>query len=92
MFYTLKDPNATLDYSIDWEDWLVSGDSISSSTWYVSGSDSLLLVSASGSTSTTTTVWLDGGTSSYVYNVTNRITSACGRTDDRTIRVTIYDL
>ena len=91
MFYALKDANASLDYTINWADWLASGDSLSESTWLVDGPDSGLSLDASGNTSTTTTIWLSGGTSTYIYTVTNRVTSACGRIDDKSIRVTIYE-
>jgi hypothetical protein len=32
-FYATKDPNSDLDYAINWGDWLVGTDTISTSTW-----------------------------------------------------------
>lgn len=80
-----KDPNAVLDYSIDWTRWL-AGDQIAASEWIV---PSGLTKMADSKTSTSATVWLSGGTASQSYIVTNRITTAAGRTEDRsfTIRV-----
>lgn len=80
-----KDPNAVLDYSIDWTRWL-AGDQIAASEWII---PSGLTKMADSKTSTSATVWLSGGTAGQSYIVTNRMTTAAGRTEDRsfTIRV-----
>ena len=80
-----KDPNAVLDYSIDWTRWL-AGDQIATSEWIVASG---LTKMADSKTATSATVWLTGGTAGQSYIVTNRITTAAGRTEDRsfTIRV-----
>lgn len=80
-----KDPNAVLDYSIDWTRWL-AGDQVAASEWII---PSGLTKMADSKTSTSATVWLSGGTAGQSYIVTNRITTAAGRTEDRsfTIRV-----
>jgi hypothetical protein len=77
-----------LDFELDWSAWLPEGDTITSTEWIVpdgitKGSDT--------HTTTTATVWLSGGTVNTSYPVTCRITTAQGRTDDRTIRLTIRD-
>lgn len=74
-----KDPNAVLDYSIDWTRWL-AGDQIAASEWIV---PSGLTKMADSKTSTSATVWLFGGTAGQSYTVTNRIATAAGRTEDR---------
>lgn len=80
-----KDPNAILDYSIDWTRWL-AGDQIATSEWIV---PSGLTKMADSTTTTSATVWLSGGSAGQSHTVTNRITTAAGRTEDRsfTIRV-----
>jgi len=80
-----KDPNAVLDYSIDWTRWL-AGDQIATSVWLVATG---LTKVADSKTASSATVWLSGGTAGQSYTVTNRITTAGGRTEDRsfTIRV-----
>ena len=80
-----KDPNAVLDYSIDWTRWL-AGDQIAASEWIVASGPTKR---ADSKTATSATVWLSGGTAGQSYIVTNRITTAAGRTEDRsfTIRV-----
>jgi hypothetical protein len=80
-----KDPNAILDYSIDWTRWL-AGDQIAASEWIVASG---LTKMADSTTATSATVWLSGGTAGQSHIVTNRMTTAAGRTEDRsfTIRV-----
>ena len=78
-----KDPNAVLDYTVDWTAWLDS-DTISTSTWIVPSG-----ITEDSSTNDTekAIIYLSGGTAGEIYSVTNRITTAAGRTDDRTIRI-----
>jgi hypothetical protein len=80
-----KDPNAVLDYTIDWTRWL-AGDQIATSEWLVPTG---LTKVADTKTASSATVWLSGGTAGQSYTVTNRITTTGGRTEDRsfTIRV-----
>lgn len=80
----LKDPNATLDYSVDWADWL-DGDSISTSAWVVDSGITVAVSPAASNTADTATVWLSGGTLGESYTITNRITTAAGRIADRSI-------
>lgn len=81
-----KDPEAVLDYSIDWSRWL-AGDQIVTSTWTVDGLEKV----SDTQTATKTTVWLRGGTAGESYTVTNRITTSGGRTDDRSFLVRVED-
>jgi len=81
----LKDPDADLDYGIDWSDWLPDGDSVQTSTWIITGPDSTLVAGVTSVDGNQTTVWLSGGTLGQVYTVTNRVVTTEGRTDDRSI-------
>ena len=82
-----KDPEAVLDYSIDWSRWL-AGDQIATSSWTVpSGLEKV----SDTQTGTRTTIWLRGGAIGESYSVTNRITTSGGRTDDRSFQVKIED-
>jgi hypothetical protein len=90
-----KDPDAVLDYTIDWNasaasggPWLVTGDTIKTSVWVVPAG--ITKVSDTKST-TVTTVWLSGGTAGETYDIVNRITTDGGRTDDRTIRIIVEE-
>lgn len=87
----LKDPDATLDFGVRWGAWLAKNDpndTISASAWTVPSG--LTQVSTSYTT-TTTTIWLAGGTAGTSYDVTNRIVTTGGRTDDRTIRINVQE-
>lgn len=82
-----KDPDAVLDWVWDWNEWLDDGEIISTSQFITTVG---LVIDSISNTTKTATVWLSGGTAGQVYQVTNRITTSAGRTDDRsiTIRVT----
>ena len=76
-----KDPDAVLDYSVNWSHWL-DGDEIATSTWIVPDG---LTQATDTFTKTLATVWISGGTADVEYTVTNRITTVAGRTDDRSM-------
>lgn len=80
-----KSPGAVLDYGHRWTRWL-DGDTIASSTFIVPTGLSSVQKSH---TATTTTVWLAGGDVGKSYNVINRISTAAGRIDERTIVVRV---
>ncbi len=83
----IKDPNATLDYIVNWLPYL-GVDTIASDTWTVpSGITSVLETN----TTTTSTIWLSGGTLDTKYALTNRVVTAGGRTDERTIYVKVKE-
>ena len=88
-----KDPDAKLDYSIDWEPWpFALGDTITTSTWEVFEANGItptvdMTVESDSQTTTTTTVWLSGGTHATKYVATNHIVTAQGREDDRSILI-----
>jgi hypothetical protein len=84
----VKDPDAVLDFGRDWSPWLATGEQITTSTWIVP--DGITKDSESNDT-TTATVWLSGGTAGETYEITNRITTNQGRTDDRTLRILVRE-
>lgn len=61
------------DFTFDWSDLLLTGESISTSTW-VAGAVGITIETYSNTT-TTTTVWLSGGTAGETYKFTNPITT-----------------
>jgi len=88
-FFSIKDPNALLDYSIDWTEWLATTtDTISASTWIL---PSALTEFTSSFGTGTTIIWISGGTAGEVYDVVNRINTTGGRQEDRTIQFTCVD-
>jgi len=84
-----KDPDARLDYSVDWTAWL-GADTIETSSWAAAPAG--LTVEADLHTPQVTTVWVSGGTVGSNYSLTNHITTADGRTDDRTITLLVRNL
>lgn len=76
-----KDPNAVLDYTLDWALWL-NGDTISTSTWTVPAGITNVLATK---TTTATTIWISAGTLATSYSVVNKIVTTNGRTEERTI-------
>lgn len=82
-----KDPQAVLDYTIDWSKWLQKvGDAIVTSVWDpVTG----IAIQSQSYDTVKAIVWLTGGTLGATYTLTNRITTAGGRTEERSFRVVI---
>jgi hypothetical protein len=80
-----KDPAAILDYVVDWTAWLGT-DTISQSTWTVQSG--ITQVTATNTTKLAT-IWVSGGAAGTTYTLTNRITTVGGRTDERSITITV---
>lgn len=80
-----KDPDAVLDYTIDWSDWLGS-DTITASTWTVPAG---ITNDSDSNTTTKAIIWLSGGTAETTYECINHITTTGGREDDRTLIIHI---
>jgi hypothetical protein len=80
----IKDPNAVLDYTFNFTDWLATvGDTITSVTF-----PNTVGVTVAGSgivAGAKVAVWVSGGTAGSPASVTARIVTVGGRTDDRTI-------
>ena len=86
MTYLLKDPDAMLDYQVDWGSQYLFGDALAASSWSVSpvedggvsvvGSESDLLVA---------TVKVGGGRAGQLYRLTNHVVTASGLEDSRSI-------
>ena len=78
-----KDPDDVLDYTVDWSTWL-GADTIVSATWAVPAGITQDSVAA---TTTTTTIWLSGGTSGTNYTIGVRIVTTDGRTKDESFTI-----
>lgn len=83
------DPEAELDYTIDWAKWLEVNDTIAAHAFTVP--TGLTQPNASSHTDTTSTVWIAGGTRGRTYQVVGEITTTDGRTDQRTITLLVKD-
>ena len=80
-----KDPDEVLDYRINWAPRL-AGDTIASSIWIVPTG---ITEDDAENTTTTTTIWLSGGSLKTNYSLVNRITTAAGRTMDQTVTIRV---
>ena len=89
MAWSSKDTDEVLDYHINWTARLTAeSDSISTSEWEL---DEGITKDSDAETSYTTTIWISGGTTGETYSITNRITTAVGRTYDYTGTILIED-
>lgn len=84
-----KDPDATLDFAVDWTAELRAGDSITAAAWTVPAGITQPATPVASLTGAKATVWLTGGSVGETYPVVCRVTTAQGRIDERTIRITV---
>ena len=83
---TIKKPiGASLDYTIDWTDWLGT-DIIASVAWVITGS---VTTSSNTHTDKTATIWLTGGTLDETCVVKCTITTPLGRIEPQVFDVII---
>lgn len=91
----LKDPDSTIPLGFDWTSWLAEfagTETIATSTWTITGSDSVLTSSSPSivTGSLKTQAKFAAGTLGVRYTVTNRVvTTPSSYTDDRSINVLI---
>lgn len=83
-----QDKDAFVDYAFDWHDWLVGDDIIVDSQW---SADEGITLSGASLKNPVTTIWVQGGEVGRWYLVTNTVTSAAGRIDQRTFRLKVID-
>lgn len=91
-FVLSKDPAAVLDYSVDWTDWLVAGDSLASSSWAVEPVETGgVVVDSDSHAGPIATAWVSGGLAGREYRLTNNIVTADERTDERSIVLNVMN-
>lgn len=83
-----KDPNALLDYAIDWSAWLPDGDAITTAVWTVPDGLTRDHDTLAGAVAT---VWIGGGAVGTVYRLTCQISTAAGRSAERSISIEVID-
>jgi hypothetical protein len=87
MTFLLKDPEAVLDYAIDWgAQYLDPGDLLAESSWAVDPDepDGVAVVGSLFGDSIST-VQAAGGIAGRLYRLANRVVTQSGRTDERSI-------
>ena len=83
-----KDPEAVLDYLVDWATYLATSETISTSTFTV---PSGITKDSESNTTTTSTVWLSGGSVDTTYFIECKITTSASRTDERSFYVRVLE-
>lgn len=101
MLYKDKDPNAKLDYTIDWDratpesapgtGWLGEGETIETSTWTVPDGLEEVTPEPTVVDGAKAVIWLAGGTLGARYRVVNHIVTSQGRDDDRSLGIYITE-
>jgi hypothetical protein len=90
-----KDPEAQLTYTLDWSEWLPTGDTVSTVVWTIGARANdpapLEQESAGVQDSTKTYIELSGGQVNKVYTVTAKVTTADGLIDRRNFRVKVVN-
>ena len=91
--YIVKDRLAELTYSMDWSEWLPSGDSLATASYTIStiAGDTAPIVRQSQGVSGGTVSYaeLSGGQAGEIYTVTATITTGNGNTDRRAFRLKV---
>lgn len=87
----IKDPDAVLDYTIDWSDYLQAGETIASSTWNVmpASTSASFQIDSMSKTSDTATVRVTGGSVGHIYRLVNQVVTSSTRTDDRSLTLRV---
>lgn len=86
----LKDPQAVLDYAIDWGAEYLGDDVLAASEWFVSPEEpGGLTVTGSDFDAALATANVGGGIAGHVYRLVNRVTLGSGRIDDRSVTLRV---
>lgn len=86
----LKDPNAALDYSVDWGAEYLADDALSASSWAVSPEEGGgATVASDRFDPRTAIVKIEGGVEGHIYRLTNHVVTASGREDSRSIMLRV---
>ena len=86
MTFLLKDPDAVLDYLIDWGAEYLGDDLLAESDWSVAPDEAGgVTIAGSNFDATTSTVKAGGGLPGRIYRLINEVVTASGRVDSRSI-------
>ena len=86
MSLLMKDPDAVLDYSIDWGAEYLGDDLVADSSWAVDPDEPEgVAITGSDFDPATTTVKAAGGVPGRIYRLVNHVTLESGRVDSRSI-------
>jgi hypothetical protein len=83
-----KDPSDEVWKTVDWSEWLASGETIASVAWTVPTG---LTQAAASNTSTLAKIKLSGGTAGVTYRVACKVTTSLPQVCERSFLVTCKD-
>jgi hypothetical protein len=86
--YIEKDPYAVLDYSLDWTNWMPSGDTITSISVTA---DTGITIDSTTNTDYIATANISGGTAGTIYNIEFKIVTTNGLQDSRNFRIKVIE-
>lgn len=90
MTLLLKDPDAALDYAVDWGAEYLGGDSLAQSEWEVTPAEAGgVTILSHEFDQLIATVKAGGGIAGTIYRLTNRIVLTSGLTDSRSIMLRV---
>lgn len=86
-----KDPSAQLVYTLDWSDWLATGDTVATATWSAAArrnDPTPIVIESNGITDDVKSyVELSGGQADKTYVITCEVGTSDGATDRRNFRI-----
>jgi hypothetical protein len=86
----LKDPGASLDYTVDWGAGYLGTATLTASTWTVLPVEpGGLVVSAQAQSTTRASVTLSGGVPGHFYRLANQVVMSDGKADERSIHIRV---
>lgn len=89
--YIDKDPESTLQYTMDWTNWLATSETVSTSNFTVDSitgdADPLTVSGTSITDNKKCNVTLTGGTVGNIYTVRNTITTSDSQTERKFFRI-----
>ena len=92
MSLILKDPDARVDYAIDWGAHYLDGQTIAASQWSVDPDETGgIAVDEASFDLQRTAVTLTGGVAGHIYRIGNRVTLSDGRSDERSLSLRVEE-
>lgn len=92
--YIEKDPYAVLDYSLDWTNWMPTGETIDTVTVTaetITGDSAPLAIDTTTNTDYVVTAFISGGTVGNIYNVEYKIVTDNSKRDSRNFRIKVIE-
>ena len=90
--YIEKDPAATLDYTVDWSDWMPLSSNLNTAvftTSTITGDTAPLTIDSTAVVNDLAVAVISGGTAGEIYTITNTITTDNSETDSRQFRIKV---